>query len=270
MAALVDSHCHLNFDPLGRTLDRVLAHARENDVRWMLCVSVNLEDYPQVLALAQQHPHVFASVGVHPNEREGRDPTAEELTTLARDPAVVAIGETGLDYFRSTGDMGWQQERFARHIHAATACGRPLIIHTRDAAKDTLEIMRSEGARDAGGVMHCFTESWEVARAALDLGFYISFSGIVTFKNATALQEVAQRVPADRILVETDAPYLAPIPHRGKTNEPAYVRHVAEFVAGLRGMPCDDFAELTTDNFFRLFRNAARADTESAPAAANA
>jgi TatD DNase family protein len=253
---LVDSHCHINFPPLADQVPRILDGARAQGVAYMLCVSVTLEAYPEVRALAYAHPHVFASVGVHPNEREGRDPSVEELVELAADPRVVAIGETGLDYYRSEGELGWQQERFRRHIRAARTCGKPLIIHTREAATDTLAIMNEERAGEAGGVMHCFSESWEVARAALDLGFYISFSGIVTFKSAQALRDVAARVPADRLLVETDAPYLAPVPHRGKTNEPAYVRLVAEHLATVRGVSLEILAEQTTANFFALFKAA--------------
>jgi TatD DNase family protein len=259
MAPLTDSHCHINFEPLHQQLPQVLQNARDLGVGYMLCVAVNLEDYPQVRALAHAHDHIYASVGVHPNERDGRDPSAEELIALADDERVVAIGETGLDYYRSQGDMGWQQQRFRRHIAAAKTCGKPLIIHTREAAADTLAIMRDAGAADIGGVMHCFTESWETARAALDMNFYISFSGIVTFRNAEALREVARRVPADRLLIETDSPYLAPVPHRGQTNEPAYVRHVAEQLAGLRRVSLEQMAEVTTDNFFTLFRAARRA-----------
>jgi TatD DNase family protein len=193
---------------------------------------------------------------VHPNEREGREPSVEDLTGLADDARVVAIGETGLDYYRSQGDMAWQQERFRRHIRAAKISGKPLIIHTREAAADTLRIMREEEAQDIGGVMHCFTENWEVARAALDLNFHISFSGIVTFRNAEALREVAKQVPQDRLLVETDAPYLAPVPFRGKTNEPAFVKHVVECLATLRATRFEDIAVHTTRNFFGLFRQA--------------
>lgn len=256
MSLLVDSHCHINFDPLGAQLPAVLDHARANGVGHMLCVSVNLEDYPQVRALAHAHANVFASVGVHPNERDGRDPSVEEIITLARDGRVVAIGETGLDYFRCSGDMDWQQQRFRRHIRAALAVGKPLIIHTREAAQDTLRIMEEEGAREAGGVMHCFTEDWETAQRAMTMNFYISFSGIVTFRNATTLRAVATRVPAERLLVETDAPYLAPIPHRGRTNEPAYVRHVAECLAELRDTTFEAIADQTTRNFFTLFKAA--------------
>jgi TatD DNase family protein len=222
----------------------------------MLCVSVTLETFPEVRALAHNHANLFASVGVHPNEREGREPSVEDLTGLADDARVVAIGETGLDYYRSQGDMAWQQERFRRHIRAAKISGKPLIIHTREAAADTLRIMREEEAQDIGGVMHCFTENWEVARAALDLNFHISFSGIVTFRNAEALREVAKQVPQDRLLVETDAPYLAPVPFRGKTNEPAFVKHVVECLATLRATRFEDIAVHTTRNFFGLFRQA--------------
>jgi len=256
---LVDSHCHLNFEPLNAGLEDVLQRARDNGVGHMLCVSVTLETFPEIRALAHEHPQVFASVGVHPNERDGHEPSVEELTRLAGDDRVVAIGETGLDYYRSQGDMAWQQERFRRHIRAAKESGKPLIVHTREAAEDTLRIMREEGAADIGGVMHCFTESADVARQALDLDFYISFSGIVTFRNAEALREVAKLVPQDRLLVETDAPYLAPVPYRGKTNEPAFVRQVAECLAAVRQTSPDDMAELTTRNFFTLFRAAQRA-----------
>lgn len=206
--------------------------------------------------MARTHANIYASVGVHPNERAGADPSVEDLIRLADDPRIVAIGETGLDYYRIDGATDWQQDRFRRHIRAARASGKPLIIHTREAAPDTLRIMAEEGAGAVGGVMHCFTESWEVARAALDMNFYVSFSGIVTFRNAEALRDVARQVPGDRLLVETDAPYLAPVPLRGKTNEPAYVRYVAECVADLRGQPFPALAEQTTGNFFELFKGA--------------
>lgn len=256
MPVLVDSHCHINFDPLGTEVPEVMARATNNDVGYFLCVSVNLEDYPQVNSLAKKYKNVFASVGVHPNETEGQDPDEQELISLADDNCVVAIGETGLDYFRSTGDLGWQHNRFRQHIRAAKKTKKPLIIHTREAAEDTIRIMKEEGASECGGVMHCFAENWEVAKQALDLGFYISFSGIVTFKSAKELKEVAQKVPEDRMLVETDSPYLAPTPHRGKTNEPAYVRHVAECIAELRETSYEKIAELTTENFFNLFADA--------------
>lgn len=256
MTLLVDSHCHLNFEPLNAGLEDVLQRARDNGVGHMLCVSVTLETFPEIHQIALEHANVFASVGVHPNEREGRDPSVDDLVDLARDERVVAIGETGLDYYRSQGDMAWQQERFRCHIRAAKECGKPLIIHTREAAADTLRIMREEKAGEIGGVMHCFTEGREVARAALDLGFYISFSGIVTFRSADALREVAKQVPRDRLLIETDAPYLAPMPHRGKTNEPSFVRHVAECLAEVRDTTLDNVAADTTRNFFSLFKNA--------------
>lgn len=256
--SLVDSHCHIDFDPLYPRIDDVLANARANDVDYLLCVCVNLEDFPGVLALAEHHGHIFASVGVHPNEQSGRDPDAAELVRLAAHPRVVAIGETGLDYFRSQGDLDWQRARFRRHIHAARQCGKPLIIHSRDAPTDTIRLMSEERAGEAGGVMHCFAEDWDMAEQALALGFYVSFSGIVTFKNAKAVQEVARKAPLDRILVETDSPYLAPVPYRGKTNEPAYVRHTAEQVAELRGLSYEEVAAATSDNFFRLFTQAAR------------
>jgi TatD DNase family protein len=210
-----------------------------------------------VRQVAHGAPNVWCSAGVHPDERrDAREATVDDLLAMAGDPKVVAIGETGLDYFRVEGDTEWQRERFRTHIRAARRCAKPLVIHTRAAADDTLRLMDEEGAGEAGGVMHCFTESWEVAEAALAMGFHISFSGIVTFKNAAALREVAIRVPLDRMLVETDSPYLAPVPHRGKTNQPAFVRHVAEEIARLREIPLDAVAAATTENFFRLFRGA--------------
>jgi len=250
---LVDSHCHLNFEPLGQDIEGVLARAQDAGVAHMLCVAVALEKFPEVKGLADAHANIYASVGVHPNERTGEEPDVERLMALADDHNVVAVGETGLDYYRSEGDLEWQRDRFRVHIRAARKAKKPLIIHTREAAADTLRIMTEEGAEDAGGVMHCFTESWETARRALDLGFYISFSGIVTFRTADALREVARKVPADRLLIETDCPYLAPVPYRGKTNEPALVRYVAECVAAERGSTADAIADLTTENFFNLF-----------------
>jgi TatD DNase family protein len=232
----------------------VLAQMRANEVVSALCVSVNLEDFPQVLALAEQYPHIYASVGVHPDHEGVEEPDVARLVGLAQHPRVIAIGETGLDYFRLKGDLEWQRARFRTHIRAARESGKPLIIHTREAAADTLRIMAEEKAAEAAGVMHCFTETWEVAEAALAMGFYISFSGIVTFKNAKQLKEVAQRVPLERILIETDSPYLAPVPHRGKLNQPAYVRHVAEEIALLRGISASEVGRQTTENFGRLFR----------------
>ena len=226
---------------------------RDNDVTHALCIAVEMSAWPAVYALAREHPNLYASVGVHPDYPDTGEPTRELLCERAREPKVVAIGETGLDYFRLTGDLEWQRRRFRVHIRAARESGRPLVIHTRAAAEDTLAIMRDERAGEVGGVMHCFTETWDVAQAALDLGFHISFSGIVTFRNAAALKEVAMRVPLERMLIETDSPYLAPVPHRGRRNQPAWVRHVAEEIARLRGVPVATIATATTDNFFRLF-----------------
>ena len=250
----IDSHCHINFPGLGDQIDNVLSAMKLNGVSHALCVSVNLPDFPQVRALAERHENVFASVGVHPDYEGEQEPSVDELIKLADHPKVVAIGETGLDYYRLTGDLEWQRERFRMHIRAAKNCAKPLIIHTREAAADTLRVMAEEGADEPGGVMHCFTESWEVAQRAMEMSFYISFSGIVTFKNATALKEVAKNVPLERMLIETDSPYLAPVPHRGATNQPAYVKHVAEEIARLRGISVEEVAEATTRNFFSLFK----------------
>ena len=251
---LVDSHCHLDFPDLAVNIDELLANMRENDVGHALCVSVNLQDLPRVLALSENYPNLFASVGVHPDYENLEEPQSIQLATLACHPRVVAIGETGLDYFRLKGDLEWQRERFRQHIRAARLCNKPLIIHTREAAEDTLRIMEEEGADTVGGVMHCFTESWEVAQRAMALNFYISFSGIVTFKKAIGLKDIATRVPLERMLIETDSPYLAPVPYRGKTNQPAFVKHVAEEIATLRGISLDQVAEATTNNFFKLFK----------------
>lgn len=225
----------------------------ENRVTHALCIGVNLPELPGVLQLAADHPNIYASVGVHPDYEDTPEPSIDTLTELSRRDKVVAIGETGLDYFRVSGDLEWQRTRFRTHIRAARECGKPLVIHTRSAAADTLAIMREERAGEAGGVMHCFTESWDVARGALDLGFHISFSGIVTFKNAQEIKDVARRVPLDRMLIETDSPYLAPVPFRGKLNEPAYVRYVAEEIARLRDISVEEVAAATSTNFFRLF-----------------
>ena len=249
----VDSHCHLDFPELAADLPQLLAAMREHGVTHALTIGVDLPAWPNVVALARAHANLYATVGVHPDYTDTPEPTVAGLTALAATPKVVAIGETGLDYYRLQGDLGWQRERFRTHIRAARETGKPLVIHTRAAAEDTLAIMRDERAADAGGVMHCFTESWDVARAALDMGFHISFSGIVTFRNATALHDVARRVPLDRMLIETDSPYLAPAPHRGKRNQPAWVRHVGEEIARLRGIATEAVAAATSANFFRLF-----------------
>lgn len=257
-AMYIDSHCHINFPELAGRMPEVLAKMAENRVTHALCVCVDLPEFPQVLSLAEQYPHIFASVGVHPDYEIDREPSVEQLVKLSAHPKVVAIGETGLDYYRLQGDLEWQRERFRTHIRASRASGKPLIIHTRSASADTIRIMREEGAGTnaggAGGVMHCFTESLEVAEAAMEMGFYISFSGIVTFKSAKELQAVARAVPLERMLIETDSPYLAPVPYRGKMNEPGYVMHVAEFIAALRGVPTEQIAQKTSDNFFNLFK----------------
>jgi TatD DNase family protein len=254
----VDSHCHIDFPELAERMPEVLANMRANDVTHALCISVNLQDWPRVLALAEEHANLFASVGVHPDYEPGEHEVSEaDLLERAAHPKIVGIGETGLDYYRLTGGLEWQRERFRTHVRAARACNKPLIVHTRAAAEDTIRLMREEGAGEAGGVMHCFTETWEVARSALDMGFLISFSGIVTFKNAADLREVARKVPLDRLLIETDSPYLAPVPFRGKLNQPAYVKYVAEEVSRLKAVSLEALAEATTVNFFRLFRGAA-------------
>ena len=255
---LVDSHCHLDLLDLSAQeggLESLLAATRERGIGHLLCVCISMENRAAVLELARRHPDISASVGVHPNHTEGEEPSVDALVAHAADPAVVAIGETGLDYFRSEGDLAWQHARFRRHIQASKASGKPLIVHTRDAGDDTLRILEEEGAE--AGVMHCFVEDWATARRALDLGFYISFSGIVTFRSAADLREVARRVPKERLLVETDSPYLAPVPHRGKPNQPAFVTHVAEQVAALQGLDYEALAELTSRNFFTLFPAAA-------------
>ena len=252
---LVDSHCHLDFEGLREKLPELLQRMAGAGVIEALCVAVQMEDWPAVIAIAEAHDKIWASVGVHPDYAECVEPTVDQLVDRARHPKVLAIGETGLDYFRLTGDLEWQRERFRVHIRAARRAGKPLIIHTRAAAEDTLRVMREEQAGEVGGVMHCFTESMAVAEQAIAQGFHISFSGIVSFKNAGDLREVARVIPLDRILVETDAPYLAPVPFRGKTNEPAYVRHVAQAVADTRGMSLADFAAATTENYRRLFHS---------------
>lgn len=250
----IDSHCHIDFPDFTEGVEPLLDNMRRQQVSHALCVSVNLENQGRILDLTQRHDNLYASVGVHPDHEDVAEPSVADLVERAARPKVVAIGETGLDYYRMAREtVDWQRERFRVHIRAARQAGKPLIIHTRNAAEDTLRVMTEEGADQAGGVMHCFTESWEVARSALDLGFYISFSGIVTFKSAKDLKDVARRVPLERLLIETDSPYLAPVPHRGKRNEPAYVRHVAEEIASLRGQPLEAVAEATTRNFFTLF-----------------
>jgi TatD DNase family protein len=258
----IDSHCHLNFKGLAERIPQLLENMQAHSVTHALCVSVNLETFPEVRALAIAHDHLFASVGVHPDDEKADEPSVEELVQHASHPKVIAIGETGLDYYRLEGrshaEMEWQRARFRNHIRAARRSRRPLIVHTRAAAEDTLAIMREEGADEVGGVMHCFTESWAVAQAALALNFYISLAGIVTFKNAHSVQEVARQLPLERLLIETDSPYLAPVPYRGKTNEPAFVSHVGRFIAQLRGEEVSMIAAATSRNFFKLFQQAQR------------
>ncbi|WP_295459128.1 TatD family hydrolase [uncultured Thiodictyon sp.] len=253
---LIDSHCHLDrvdLTPYAGDFARLMAATREAGVSHLLCVSIDLPRYGAMRALIAPYPQVAVSVGVHPNESAGGSPSVADLVALAADPRNVAIGETGLDYFRSEGDLEWQRERFRTHIAAARTCAKPLIIHMRDARQDCIRILREEGADAVGGVLHCFTEDWETARQGLDLGFYVSFSGIVTFKAAAPLREVARQVPLERLLIETDSPYLAPAPHRGKPNEPRFVAQVAACIAQLRGIPVEELARVTSENYFRLF-----------------
>jgi TatD DNase family protein len=253
----IDSHCHLDFPELEAYRDSILKLMQANAVTHALTISTTLKTFPAVRAVAEANAHIWCSAGVHPDEQvDDHEATIEELLAMADHPKVVAIGETGLDYFRLTEPLDWQRERFRTHIRAARTTGKPLVVHTRNASADTLRIMREEGAAEVGGVMHCFTETQEVAETALAMNFYISFSGIVTFNSAKALKEVAKTVPLERMLIETDSPYLAPTPHRGKLNQPGFVKHVAEHIAQLRGIPVEEVARATTANFFRLFRHA--------------
>lgn len=254
---LVDSHCHLDrleLTPYDGRLAGALEKAHAAGISHMLCVCIDMENFPVIVRIAEQYPNISLSVGVHPNERDGHEPDVEELVALAAHPKVVSIGETGLDFFRSEGDVEWQRQRFRQHIRAARLCGKPLIVHMRDATEDTLLLLAEEGAAEVGGVMHCFVEDFEVAERAMAMNFSISISGIVTFNSAKTVKEVARRVPLDRLLLETDSPYLAPVPHRGRPNEPAYTREVAECVAMLRGMSVDQLAEATSHNFRQLFK----------------
>ncbi len=254
---LVDSHCHLDrldLTAYNGNLSLALEAAKKANVTHILCVSIDKDNFKNVISIAETYPNVSASVGTHPTEDAALDFSYEELINAANHPRVVAIGETGLDYYRSTGDLTWQRDRFRRHIRVAKQTNKPLIVHTRDAREDTLNILREEKAVEVGGVLHCFTENWEMAEQAISMNFYISFSGIITFQNAYTLREVAKQVPLDKLLIETDAPYLAPVPYRGKPNEPAYVHHVAVALAQLRNVAYEEIAERTTQNFFSLFK----------------
>jgi len=256
---LVDSHCHLDrvdLTPFNDSFDTFVQAMRESGITHSLCVSIDLEAYPSMLKLVESYDDISTSVGVHPCHQDGHEPDVDELIELASHKKNVAIGETGLDYFRTEGDMTWQQDRFRVHIAAAIATQKPLIIHTRQAREDTIRIMQEEDAGQARGVMHCFTETWEMASAALDMGFYISISGIVNFKNAQELRDVVKKVPLDRLLIETDSPYLAPVPHRGKSNNPIYIDFVAQQVADLKGLSKQDLIKQTHDNFYTLFNQA--------------
>lgn len=255
----VDSHCHLDFPDLAGQLPEILARMDSQRVTHALVVSVNLPNWPGLLQLVETQPQLFASVGVHPDYEDTPEPTVEDLVSRAAHPKVVAIGETGLDYYRLAEPLEWQRERFRVHIRAARQAGLPLIIHTRAASEDTLRIMREEGADECGGVMHCFTENWEVAQAAMEMNFYISLSGIVTFRNAKIVHEVAERMPLERLLIETDAPFLAPVPYRGKLNDPSLVPYTAQHIADLKGVAVEELAARTTENFFKLFAKAAQA-----------
>ncbi len=253
---LIDSHCHLNHLEsihAGESLDSVLATAREQGVEHMLCVGVDRASWASMMELIDGREQISASVGVHPNEPPGDEPDMDWLKAGAAHPQVVAIGETGLDYYRTDGDTEFQRDRFRLHIRAARETGLPIIVHSRAAREDTIRILQEEGADAVGGVMHCFTGDLAMAKAAIDVGFLISFSGIVTFRNATDLQAVARALPDDALLVETDSPWLAPVPNRGKSNRPAWVRHVAEFLAELRGTTLDSVATVTTANYDRVF-----------------
>ena len=254
MTIFIDSHCHVNFEGLQADYIDIARRMGLNQVHRALCVSVNLPDWASMMAMVERETTLYGTVGVHPDYEDETEPTIDDLVSRSSHPKVVAIGETGLDYFRLKGDLEWQRERFRTHIRAARQAGLPLIIHTREAREDTIEILKQENAQEVGGVMHCFTESWEMAQASIELGFYISFSGIVTFKNAKELQETARQVPLERMLIETDAPYLAPVPHRGKRNDPSYVIHVAEKIAELKGVSLETIANHSTENFYNLFK----------------
>lgn len=254
---LIDSHCHLDridLKPYNNDFNSFMDEAKAIEIEHLLCIAIDLEAYPQMLNLVQDYQNISVTVGVHPNVSDGKDPTVEELIELGNNEKVIGIGETGLDYFRSEGDLEWQRQRFRNHINAAKTLNKPLIIHTREAKEDTLHILKEENAEQVGGIIHCFTEDWAFAKAAMDLNFYISFSGIVTFNNTDSIREVAKKMPTDRMLIETDSPYLAPVPFRGKPNYPIYVKYVAEQLALLKGVSVNKIAELSTNNFYELFK----------------
>ncbi len=254
----IDSHCHLdrlNLDDFDGNLTNALDIARQSGVNHFLCVCIDLEHFQDVIAITKKYTDVSASVGLHPCDTKGKEPTVDDLVTLSKSEKVVAIGETGLDYFYNKGDLSWQRDRFRNHISAAKITKKPLIIHSRDAKDDTITILTEESANEVGGVMHCFVEDWEIAQKSMDLNFYISFSGIVTFKNAIQIQEVARKMPDNKILIETDSPYLAPVPHRGKSNHPKNVIHVAEFIADIRNTSVEHIAEISSQNYHNLFNS---------------
>ncbi len=254
---LIDSHCHLDridLEPYQNDFACFMHEVGRQNIEHLLCIAIDLESYPAMFDRVSPYPSISMTVGVHPNVQDGKDPDINELIVLGGQDKIIGIGETGLDYFRNEGDLGWQQQRFRNHIHAAKALKKPLIIHTREAKEDTLRLLEEEGADEVGGVIHCFTEDWEFAKKALDLNFYISFSGIVTFNSAREIKDVARKVPCNRFLIETDSPYLAPVPFRGRPNYPTYVRYVAEHIAGLRGTSVNEIAELSTQNFYDLFK----------------
>jgi TatD DNase family protein len=253
---LIDSHCHLDQLDLAEyqgDLSLALQAAKDQDVQRFLCVCIDLDHFPAIVKIAEQYAQIWATLGLHPTEAIDQEPTIADLIALANHPKVIGIGETGLDYYRCDGDTEWQRQRFRNHIRAAKALKKPIIVHSRMARDDTIQILKEEQAQEVGGILHCFTENWEMAQAAIDIGFYISFSGIVTFPNAKELHEVARQVPFESMLIETDSPYLAPVPYRGKPNQPAYVRHVAEGLAMLKGVDLMTIAAHTTQNFNRLF-----------------
>lgn len=254
---LVDSHCHLNFPEFKQDINEVIKRAEENDVKVMQTICTRISEFPEILGIAESRKNIFCSVGIHPHEADNEEIAVDKLVEFSSNPKVIGIGETGLDYFYENSSREAQRKSFLIHIEAARKTGVPIIIHTRDADADTAEILASEMKKGKfNGLLHCFTSSWQLAETAMNLGFYISISGIVTFKKAVELQEVVKKIPLEKLLVETDSPFLAPMPHRGKRNEPAFTKHTAEFIAGLKGISYEEVAEATTRNFFTLFNKA--------------